>query len=155
MDLISIIDYLPEHQPYFESLNKHWIEKYFEIESLDKFILTQPEDAIYKHEGTILMALYNNTIAGTVALIKVDDTTFELAKMAVGEPFQKKGIAKALCHAIIEKAKEFDAKQIVLYTNKILKPAICLYEKIGFKHVPGNNNTEYSRANIKMLFKLS
>ncbi len=154
MDTITIVDYLPEHQFYFESLNRHWIEKYFEMEVPDKLILTKPEDVILKTGGAILMALFNGTIAGTVALIKSDDTTFEFAKMAVDERFQRKGIAEALSYASFEKAKQLGAKIIVLYSNKILEPAIHLYEKIGFKHVPGNNNKEYARADIKMMIEL-
>jgi len=124
------------------------------MESLDEFILTQPEEAILKPGGAILMALYNETVAGTVALIKVNAKTFEFAKMAVDEQFQRKGIAEALSYASFNKAKELGAETIILYTNSILKPAIRLYEKVGFKHVPGNNNEEYKRADLKMTIEL-
>lgn len=155
MNSITIVDYLPKYQGYFENLNKHWIEKYFEMESTDQFILTHPEEAILKPGGAILMALFDEIVAGTVALKKLDEITFEFAKMAVDEHFQKKGIAEALSNASFKKAKQLGGKKIVLYTNNILKPAINLYEKIGFKHVSGNNHKQYARANIKMMIELS
>ena len=46
MNLITIVDYQPEYQLYFEKLNRYWIEKYFEMEEVDEFVLTHPEEAI-------------------------------------------------------------------------------------------------------------
>ena len=154
MSSIKIIDYQPQHQPYFEKFNRHWIEKYFEMEELDEIILTDPDAAIIKPGGAILMGLYDGTLAGTVALRKIDDTTFEFTKMGVEEHFQRKGIAEALSYASFEKAKQLSAKSVILYTNSILQPAIRLYEKIGFKHVPGRND-EYKRADVKMIIEFS
>ena len=91
MNPITIIDYQPKYQVYFEKFNRHWIEKYFEMEDVDEFVLTNPEEAILKPGGAILMALYNGTVAGTVALRKVNDTIYEFTKMAVEERFQRKG----------------------------------------------------------------
>jgi len=58
IDKIKIVDYRPEHQPYFESLNRVWIEKLFTMEPVDEFVLTDPEEAILKNGGAILMAEY-------------------------------------------------------------------------------------------------
>ena len=133
MSPIKIVDYQQQHQPYFEKFNRHWIEEYFVMEAVDEFVLTNPEEAILKTGGAILMALYNGTVAGTVALRKVDDTTYEFTKMAVDENFRRKGIAEALSYASFKKAKELGADEVILYSNSILKPAINLYEKLGFK----------------------
>jgi hypothetical protein len=59
--------------------------KYFRLEPIDKFVLMEPEKAILRRGGAILMASLKNEIAGTVALKKVDDTTYEFTKMAVDE----------------------------------------------------------------------
>ena len=68
MEVIKILDYGSEHQPYFEKFNRQWIEKYFFMEPVDEFVLTEPEEALLKPGGAILMASYNGEIAGTVAL---------------------------------------------------------------------------------------
>jgi len=93
MNPITIINYQPKYQVYFEKFNRYWIEKYFKMEELDEFVLTNPDEAILKPGGAILMALYDGTVAGTVALRKVNDTVYEFTKMAVEERFQRKGIA--------------------------------------------------------------
>jgi ribosomal protein S18 acetylase RimI-like enzyme len=149
MEAIKILDYEVEHQPYFEKFNRHWIEKYFVMEPVDEFVLTEPGEALLKPGGAILMAEYDGEIAGTVALRKVDSVTYEFTKMAVDEKFRRKGIAEALSYASFEKAKELGADKVILYSNSILTGAIGLYEKLGFKHIPVGN-TEYQRSDVKM-----
>src|SRR5687767_8696740 len=97
--MIQIVDYRKEHQPYFEKFNRAWIEKYFWLEDLDRYVLTHPEEAIIQPGGAVFMALYDGVPAGTVALKKVNHETYEFTKMAVDEPFRRKGIAEALSHA--------------------------------------------------------
>lgn len=153
MKTIKIIEYRPEHRPYFEKFNRHWIEKYFVMEPVDEFVLTNPEEALLKPGGAILMATCNGELAGTVALRKVDDKVFEFTKMAVDENFRRLGIAEALSLASFTKARELGAETVILYSNSILKPAIHLYEKIGFRHVPADH-TEYQRSDVKMKIEL-
>lgn len=149
MSRINIIDYKKEHQPYFEMLNRAWIEKYFEMEQRDIESLTKPEETIIKKGGAILMAEYDGVIAGTVALKKVDGVTYEFTKMAVDENFRRRGIAEELCHASFIKAKELGAKMVILFSNSILTPAITMYEKVGFRHVTVENSG-YKRSDVKM-----
>lgn len=149
MNSIKIVDYKPAHQPWFEKLNRYWIEKYFVMEPVDEFVLTNPEEALLKPGGAILMAEFDGEIAGTVALRKVDDTTYEFTKMAVDNKFQRKGIAEALSNASFKKAKMLGADKVILYSNSVLTPAISLYEKLGFRHVPVVD-VEYKRSDVKM-----
>ena len=78
---------------------------------------------------------------------------YEFTKMAVEEKFQRKGIAEALSYASFKKAKELGADEVILYSNSILKPAINLYEKLGFQHVPIGIG-EYKRSDVKMAIEL-
>jgi len=149
MNKVKIIDYKPEHQPYFEFFNRRWIEKYFRMEPVDEYVLTNPEDAIIESGGAVLMATYEGHLAGTVALKKLDDTTYEFTKMAVHENFHRKGIAEELSYGAFRKAYELGAEKIILYTNSILKPAIRLYEKLGFHHEELEKG-KYKRADVKM-----
>jgi ribosomal protein S18 acetylase RimI-like enzyme len=149
MNTINIIDYSPEQQPYFEKFNRAWIEEWFTMEPLDEWVLTNPDDAILKEGGKILMASFNGAIAGTVALRKLNEGVFEFTKMAVDENYRRKGIAEALTYASFEKAKELGATKVVLYSNTKNAAAIKLYEKIGFTHLVVENGV-YERANVKM-----
>ena len=150
---IEIIDYASEHQPYFEKFNKDWIEENFELEPVDLFVLKFPEQALLKTGGAILMALYDGKVAGTVALKKIDDRTFEFTKMAVDKKFRRKGIAEALSYACFDKAAAMGATSVLLYSNTLQAAAIKLYEKLGFKHLPVDTGV-YKRANVKMNIEL-
>jgi ribosomal protein S18 acetylase RimI-like enzyme len=151
---IKIIEYRPEHQPYFESFNRAWIEKLFTMEPIDEFVLTNPEEAILKKGGVILMATYNGSVAGTVGLRKVNDDTYEFTKMAVDEKFRRLGIAEAISYASFEAAQKLGAKQVILYSNTLNAGAIRLYEKIGFKHAAVEKGV-YERANVKMVIEIA
>ena len=65
---LEIVQYEPEHQAWFERLNRQWIEQYFWMEPLDVEILQNPDKAIIEKGGAILMAIANDEVAGTVAL---------------------------------------------------------------------------------------
>ncbi len=150
MEPISIIDYEPHHQQFFEAFNRAWIEKMFVMEAVDEWVLTNPDKAILEPGGAILMAEYNGVVAGTVGLRKLDDDTYEFTKMAVDENFRRLGIAEALSYASFEKAKSLGALRVVLYSNTKNAGAINLYEKIGFRHVEVEKGV-YQRANVKMV----
>jgi GNAT superfamily N-acetyltransferase len=145
---ITILDYNKTHQPWFEKLNRDWIEKYFWMEPRDFEVLQHPDEHIVKEGGSILMATYNNEMAGTVALKFVAPGVYEFTKMAVDEKYRGKKIGQALAHAAIEKAKLSGAHKIILYSNTMLETAINLYRKIGFKEIPVDG--PYKRSNIKM-----
>ena len=153
MNPIKIIDYRPEHQPYFEKFNRVWIEKLFEMEPVDEWVLTNPDKAILETGGAILMAEYDGVIAGTVGLRKVDEYSYEFTKMSVDEHFRRRGIAEAISYASFRKAKALGAKRVILYSNTKNAGGIKLYEKIGFRHVEVENGV-YKRANVKMVIDI-
>ena len=146
---IDIIDYQPSHQVFFEALNRQWIEQYFRMEAIDRFVLEDPDKAILQRGGFILMAVVNQQVAGTVALKKLDARTFEMTKMAVAENQRGKGIGEALGRAAIEKARSLHADRVVLYSHTSLNPAISLYQKLGFRETRLEQGG-YARADIKM-----
>lgn len=153
MNPIAILDYKPEHQPYFERFNREWIEEWFEMEPVDEWVLTNPDKSILETGGAILMATYNGEVAGTVGLRKAEDQVFEFTKMAVDKNFRRKGIAEAISYASFLKAKELGAASVLLYSNRKNAGAILLYEKIGFTHLEVEPGV-YKRANVKMVIDI-
>ncbi len=149
MNNIRILDYRPEHQPYFEAFNRVWIEELFEMEPVDEWVLTNPGQAILEPGGAILMAEYKGMIAGTVGLRRIDVETFEFTKMAVDKHYHRRGIAEALSYASFIKAHKLGAEKIILYSNKKNAGAIKLYEKLGFQHLEVETGV-YKRADVKM-----
>ncbi|MEP7170742.1 MAG: GNAT family N-acetyltransferase, partial [Bacteroidota bacterium] len=133
---IQIIQYHPKYADAFRQLNLNWIKKYFVVEPEDLKMLNGPQHYIIDTGGFIVFAKYENTIVGTCALIKQDNKTFELAKMAVTQNMQGKQIGYKIGLGIIEIAKQNNAEGIILETNSSLKPALHLYEKLGFEYIP-------------------
>lgn len=148
---VKIVDYEPKYQRAFKALNEEWISTYFKIEEADSKALDNAEGYILNKGGQILVALYNDEPVGVCALLKMNDPDydFELAKMAVSPKAQGKNVGWLLGNAIIEKAKAAGATKLYLESNTILKPAINLYHKLGFKKVAGRP-TPYERCNIQM-----
>lgn len=151
---VEIIEYTPEFHNDFKRLNYEWIERYFKLEESDHQSLNYPDEKILQPGGQIYMARQNGEIVGTCALIKVDQDTYELAKMAVTERAQGNGIGWRLGQTAIAKARELGAQTIYLESNTILEPAIKLYQKLGFRKVVGHPSP-YERCNIQMELKLN
>lgn len=153
MEKIEIFKYHPDYKKYFKYLNMEWLQKFFVIEPIDEIVLSNPEEILNKG-GQIFFAKLNDEVVGTCALLKLDDNLYELAKMAVRPEAQGKKIGKTLAIYAINYAKEEGVKEIVLESNTILKTAINLYYKLGFKEVPGYVSSKYIRSNIKMKLNL-
>jgi DNA-binding MarR family transcriptional regulator/N-acetylglutamate synthase-like GNAT family acetyltransferase len=152
---VQIVDYSSQYQSAFRSLNEEWISKYFEMEETDYKALDHPEEYILNKGGKIFVALYNDEPLGVCALIKMDDPEydFEMAKMAVSPKAQGKNMGYLLGLRVIDEAKKLGASKIYLESNTILKPAINLYNKLGFKKISGRS-TPYQRCNIQMELSL-
>lgn len=147
-DEVTILEYKPEHQPWFEKLNRDWIEKYFWMEPVDFDVLQHPDEHIIKPGGAILVAQYQKEIAGVVALKYVKPGVYEFTKMAVAEAHRGQKIGQILSEAAIEKARTLGAYKIILYSSTKLAPALSLYRKLGFYDVPVDG--PYKRSDVKM-----
>ena len=62
---VEIVEYKPEYKTYYKDLNYEWLEKYFEIESTDEKILSDPEKEILEKNGLIFFALVEDKVIGT------------------------------------------------------------------------------------------
>jgi len=146
---LEVIDYQPQYQPLFEKLNKGWLELYFTIEPLDKYVLENPDEAIIKPGGKVYFVTADSKIVGTVALRYIEPGVFELTKMAVDIDYRGGGIGQFLCQSGIDKARDLGTKKLILYSNRVLANAIHIYHKLGFKEIPLQSGT-YGRADIMM-----
>lgn len=153
---VRIVPYEPRYREAFKSLNERWIRKYFEMEESDFKSLNDPEQNILSNGGHIFVALYRDRPAGVCALIRMDDEDYdyELAKMAVDPEVQGKNIGFMLGRAAIDAAIESGASKIYLESSAILKPAINLYHKLGFKKVSWRP-TPYKRCDTQMELDLT
>ena len=148
---ISIVPYSDEYASDFKSLNEEWIVKYFKMEEMDRVSLNHPREYILDKGGYIAVALLDDEAVGVCAIIPSNhkEYDFELAKMGVSPKAQGKGIGKLLGQHMIEKARDLGAKKIFLESNRVLKPALSLYQKLGFREIVGATSP-YERSDIQM-----
>ncbi|RDI53460.1 GNAT family N-acetyltransferase [Flavobacterium glaciei] len=146
---VSIIPFSPAEKEAIKTLNLEWLQKYFRVEPKDEIVLSDPQGQIIDKGGIIFYAKYKDEIVGTVSLIKIDNTTYELSKMAVTDGVQGLGIGKKLMLHCIAVAEEKEMEKLILYSNRKLLSAIHLYDKFGFVEIPLEDGV-YERADIKM-----
>ncbi|MBU2946774.1 GNAT family N-acetyltransferase [Zobellia uliginosa] len=151
---IKIIPFKPVHATIFKELNRKWIEQYFSVEPMDIYLLENCKEHIMDKGGYIFFAEKEDAITGCFALLPVNNTTFELGKMAVSSEYQGLKIGQKMLSFAIEFAKEIALETLILYSSTKLDIALHIYKKFGFKEVPIEKHVEYARSNIKMQLTL-
>ncbi|NHF59216.1 GNAT family N-acetyltransferase [Flavobacteriaceae bacterium TP-CH-4] len=152
---LTIIPYEPKYAQSFKDLNIAWLKKYFYVEAKDTILLEKCEESIIDQGGFIFFARYKGQIVGCFSLIRINDTTYELGKMAVEPTFQGMKIGQRLLQFALDLAKEKGWKKLVLYSSTKLPTALHLYKKYGFKEVVLENDLPYARSDIKMELELN
>ncbi len=138
----------------FKSLNLEWLNRYFEVETIDKLVLNNPKTEIIDKGGFIFMIQKNSETIGTFAFIKKNEKIYEFSKMAIIPEERGKGYGNLAMRFLIEFSKNKNWSKLILYSNTKLKNSIHLYKKFGFKEIPLEKNLIYSRGNIKMELSL-
>jgi len=155
-EAVEILDYAPERKDSFRKLNEAWLKTYFKVEDADRKILHHPEEEILQKGGFVLFARLKDEIVGTTALLKLNDETYEIAKMAVAEHARGKQAGRRLAEAAIARARAKGAKKIVLHTDNRLRAAVGLYRKLGFRTAPDEvtESGRLGRAKLGFAMKL-
>lgn len=149
---ILVRPFQPGDETPFRLLNEQWIEQHFKLEGKDRKSFADPQTTIIARGGRILIAVARGRSIGCCALLCMGKNEFEVAKMAVAPEYQGRGIGRLLLSSTVEEARRLGAKRLYLETNHILKPAIALYESLGFRHIDPAKVTPspYERADIYM-----
>ena len=141
---------------HFETINKEWIEEMFELETIDKQVLQDPQSHIIDKGGKIWFAEHPTLgIVGTCALWNKGDNSFELTKMGVLKSARGLKVGEILLQHVLNEALSLGIKKLFLLTNAKCGSAIHLYEKNGFVHdktIMQNYGGNYGRCNVAMLY---
>jgi putative acetyltransferase len=153
MNPVNIIAYEDHHQPQFKALNLEWLDLHSLTEQRDLDVLNDPQKYILEPGGFIYLAVDGDEVIGSAALMKEHGDVYELAKMAVAVSHRGKGLSKPLIETCIQKAKALKAEKIELFSSSKLQPALKLYERYGFKHIP-LEDSPFETADVKMVLIL-
>lgn len=153
-NIVKIVPFELKYATAFKAINQAWIEEYFKMEQSDFKALDNPKENIIAKGGYIAVALLKDEVVGVCALIKMNHPKFdyELAKMGVTPKARGKKVGIQLGHHILQVAKDWGAKNVYIESNTILKPAINLYKKMGFKEIKGIDSP-YERCNIQLVLE--
>ncbi len=146
---MDIVDFAPAHAEAFHRLNVAWISRLFALEPKDLEVLTDPQGKILDKGGRIFMAVMDGAPVGCVALLKMDDGGYEVAKMTVSEDLRGSGLGRRLLQRCIDVGAELGATRLYLETNASLGPALALYRAMGFRDLLPRE-TAYARADVFM-----
>jgi ribosomal protein S18 acetylase RimI-like enzyme len=146
---MEIVEFEPRHAAAFKALNEAWISKHFVLEAKDREVLDDPDGKIIAKGGRIFMALDGGEAAGCVALLKMADGGYEVAKMTVAESQRGTGVGRKLMERCIEAGAEDGVPRLYLETNSSLAPALALYRATGFKDL-APARSDYVRADVFM-----
>lgn len=145
----EIVEFAPRHAEAFRTLNEAWISKHFTMEAKDREVLGDPQRKIIAPGGRIFMAMNGDEAVGCVALVKMADGGFEVAKMTVSEALRGSGLGRRLMQRCIDAGAEMGATRLYLETNSGLGPALALYRAMGFRDL-APAETPYARADVFM-----
>ena len=137
------------HCDDFVRLNEQWIAEHFSIEEPDRAMAANPF-RIVTDGGHIIGLVADGRVVGVCALVKDDEHSYQLARMAVDPDERGKGYGDVLMRAALERARETGASRMYLFSNTILAPAIALYRKHGFSTLSEGPHPAYARCNIVM-----
>lgn len=145
-----IVPWDARHRDAFRALNLWWLERWFEVEQIDRDVLGDPEGTLLAHGGEIWFAEQAGHAVGTVALKDHGGGRFELTKLGVDPTAQGAGMGRALCERVIERFEARGGALLFLETNTILEPALRLYESLGFEVRRAREASPYARSNCYM-----
>jgi ribosomal protein S18 acetylase RimI-like enzyme len=144
----------PEHARRFAELNRAWLDEYHLMEHSEEAQLAHPQAHFVDSGGQIFVALYENSVVGTCAVLPNDTHEFELAKLTVSPEFRGHGIARRLVERCIAFARGRGGRRVMLVSNSQLQPALRLYESMGFEYRSVPASTKYEVADVCMVLDL-
>lgn len=86
-------------------------------------------------DGRLYLAWVDDQLAGCVGLRRFDETRAELKRLYVRPQFRHLGLGQLLSKKVIDDARDIGYQQILLDTLASMKPAMNLYEKLGFSQI--------------------
>ena len=143
----KVVPFEEKYRKYFIDFNTDWITTYFgkiedhdleEFENIDKDI---------EKGGMIFFAVKDGIALATCMAKPLDGYTWEICKLGSNKNLSHKGAGSAVFEASMNWALGKGAERLFILSNSVLKPALHIYRKFGFKEIK-LDNYQYERGDI-------
>ena len=133
-DSITVIDYKPGLERHFHELAGPWLsgEVNGQLEEKDGITLQAPAPSHFNEGGFLFFARYKGQIVGFVALMRLDDDSFEFARLYTNPVYKNLEIDIKLIERCISRCMENEAKELWHQTTRDLPFAHILFSKLNF-----------------------
>jgi putative acetyltransferase len=152
---VKIEEFRPEHSTAFEALNRSWLTSHGLLEEVDEPHLTDPVGTIAGAGGQIFVAIDNDDVIGTCGIAPHGPGEYEMLKLAVATSAQGRGIGRQLVDSCLDFARRQGAQRVTLLSSSLLRPAVRLYERAGFRHAPIPETNPYVTADVYMVLDIA
>lgn len=152
---IRIVDYKPSLKGVFNEMAGNWLLGVLNgvLEEEDVYTLNDPEKAYLETGGFLFFAIREKRVLACVALKRLNERSFEFAKLFVDPAARKLGIATRLIERCITRCKENDATELWLQTTLSMPEAHKLYYKLGFKDRKAPKQMDVLKRTQKIMVK--
>src|SRR3954469_12174469 len=105
------------------------------FQNFDKELAGLPGDYA-PPSGRLVLAEYDGTLAGCVALHKLEEEICEMKRLYLRPQFRGKRLGRVLADRIITEARQIGYRRMRLDTvEPVMKDAVAMYRKIGFSEI--------------------
>jgi ribosomal protein S18 acetylase RimI-like enzyme len=105
------------------------------FQNFDKELAALPGDYA-PPAGRLLLAEYEDQLAGCVALHPLEPGICEMKRLYLRPNFRGKSLGRALADRIITEARQIGYQRMRLDTvEPVMKDAVAMYRKIGFREI--------------------
>jgi ribosomal protein S18 acetylase RimI-like enzyme len=136
--MLTIDDaFTPEAILHVHSLFKEYaasLEVDLCFQGFEQELAALPGDYASPH-GRLLLAWWNDEVAGCVALRRIDPNVCEMKRLYVRPEYRSHGVGRALALRIIEEARQAGYRSMRLDSLPSMKSALRLYRTLGFQNI--------------------
>jgi GNAT superfamily N-acetyltransferase len=111
-----------------------WLDMDLSFQDIDQELAAFP--SMYgPPNGCFLLAHHEGRLAGGVGLRMLEPDICEMKRLFVYDRFHHMGVGRGLCAALIREARNIGYEKMRLDTLGRMKPAIQLYQSLGFTDI--------------------
>lgn len=99
-------------------------------------------------QAVFLVAVWQERVIGTGALIPKPDGTAEIVRMSVAADMRRQGVGGAILQALITRAHTLGMHRLVLETTETWQVAIEFYKRFGFRETHHQDGDIYFKLDL-------